>query len=226
LHPVRQRLTLKMSMDGPENIHDGIRGYPGAFKALNATLALCQAEAFTVELTATLMRENISILPEILDQAMALPCRKLNLVELIPVGRATTENCLEPEERRRATEIIRKYRCKFAKAGRILAWRLPFIKGGLNLICGGGISECGITTDGNVVGCRLLPQYSAGNIKKRPFSEIWKSGEFGFFREEAPYKPGEDCWACLRRAKCRGGCRAYALGITNQIAAKDPRCLK
>lgn len=222
--PLRHRLTLKFSLDGPEAVHDGIRGLPGAHQAVMAALALCQTAGLTVELTTTIMRTNIQYLPELMETVLGLPCRRHHFVELIPVGRADLDLCPRLEERIQAKRWFRHYQPQYELAGKKLKWRLPFLDGSQVPKCNGGISECGITSDGSVTGCRLMPEFSAGNILKRPFLDIWNDPKgFAIFRDPMD-KLGAVCSYCAVRTRCHGGCRAYTMGVTGDPLRIDPRC--
>lgn len=226
LHPLRRRLTLKISVDGPPSVHDAIRGRDGAFAAAYETIGECVRSGFNIQVTTTLMHANISYLEEILEIVYRTRCARHHLVELIPVGRATMEMALTQSERVYAQQTIARTREKFARGDYQTVARIPFAAGGpQGLTCSAGVRECGILADGRVVGCRLLPQWAAGNVRERPLSRIWADPDaFAEFRRLTAQDCSEICAGCAAAASCRGGCRAYAFGMTGEFYAPDSRC--
>jgi radical SAM protein with 4Fe4S-binding SPASM domain len=60
--------------------------------------------------------------------------------------------------------------------------------------------------DGSVMACHQVydARFAEGNIRERPFSEIWRHG----FRELRTRRPPDDCGGCVHLAACQGGCWA------------------
>jgi radical SAM protein with 4Fe4S-binding SPASM domain len=221
--PARDRLTMKISLDGPREIHDSIRGRMGAFDAARNAISLCHDSGFSVEVTTTISRGNVAHLRKLAHQIKEMGCSRYNMVEILPVGHATKEMCLDPAMRAEAWSIVRQIRSEFAASGIPLVAKIPFAeKGWQTLHCNGGISECGILSDGSVVGCRLLPHIKEGNVRDRPLGEIWSDPRsFAFFR--APVADLK-CRSCSDFLSCGGGCRAYSFGLKGDPYAPDPRC--
>jgi len=226
LYPLRRRLTLKISLDGPPSVHDAIRGREGAFAAACDAIGECVRAGFDVQVTTTLMRANVEHLEETLEIVHGLRCSRHYLVELIPAGQATPEMALTRGERLHVQQAIARAREKFEHAGYHIVARIPFAAGEFRgLTCSAGLSECGILADGSVVGCRLLPQWKAGNVRERPLSALWAASEaFSEFRRMTASDCGAICASCDVATACRGGCRAYAFGMTGSFYAPDSRC--
>ena len=224
LEPAKGRLTMKISLDGTRGIHDLIRGRRGAFDAARNAICMCRDSGFSVEITTTISRGNIGCLRDLADQIKEIGCSRYNLVEILPVGHATGDMCLDWKLRANARNIVQQIRPEFAVSGIPMVVKLPFAdKGPQTLHCNGGISECGILSDGSVVGCRLLPHIREGNVRTRPLSEIWSDPRsFSFFR--APGIVDVSCRNCDDLHMCGGGCRAYSFGLTGDPHAPDPRC--
>lgn len=223
IRPARDRLTMKISLDGPREIHDWIRGRPGAFDAACNAIRLSHAGGFSVEVTTTVSRGNIAHLRDLARQVKEMGCSRYNIVEILPVGHATREMCLNPAIRAKAWGIVRQIRPEFAASGISLVAKIPFAEEGPQALhCNGGISECGILSDGSVVGCRLLPHIREGNVRDRPLSEIWADPRsFAFYRAPAT---DAKCRSCSDFLSCGGGCRAYSFGLVGDPYAPDPRC--
>jgi AdoMet-dependent heme synthase len=226
LEPARSRLTVKISLDGPRDIHDAIRGRAGAFDAASNAISLCVARGFRVEVTTTISRDNVIRLRELARHVMTLGCSRYNLVEIVPVGKATREMCLDAASRIRAREIAEQIKAEYAAPDDFFVIKIPFTGGNWHTLhCSGGISECGILSDGSVVGCRLLPHMREANVRTRSLSNLWTDPRsFAYFRHPQGFVPDPTCGACGHFATCGGGCRAYSFGLSGDPSARDPRC--
>lgn len=226
LAPAQRRLTVKISLDGPPPVHDAMRGMPGAFEAAARAIRLCSREGFCVEVTTTLSRQTLPYLDDLARYVMNTGCNRYNIIEIIPVGSATAAMCLDRTLRIRAMRTLTRIRAMKRQKEIPLIVRLPFtgLKGDGGG-CTAGTRECGILSDGSVVGCRLLPHIREGNILERSFTEIW-SDPHSFEYFAAPVSSAGDpaCRTCSRLLTCRGGCRAYAWGIHGNASLRDPRC--
>ena len=226
LYRLRSRLTFKISLDGPPLVHDSIRGREGVFRVTYNAIVECVRRDFDIQVTTTLMHDNVSSIDEVLELVRLTGCSRHYLVELIPVGRANRQMILTRRERLQALKTIICAKKQIEREGYSIVARIPFANGKSGgLTCGGGISECGILSDGQVVGCRLLPQWTAGNVLERPLSRIWADpNAFSEFRQLTAQSCGEACAGCPSVESCRGGCRAYAVGMTGDLYAPDSRC--
>jgi radical SAM protein with 4Fe4S-binding SPASM domain len=77
--------------------------------------------------------------------------------------------------------------------------------------CQAGRAGLGIEADGAIKGCPSLPTaaYVGGNIRDKPFAEIWsESAKLGFMRDafESRARRWGFCGKCYYGPVCRGGC--------------------
>jgi heme b synthase len=87
--------------------------------------------------------------------------------------------------------------------------------------CLAGTGVCFVSHRGEVFPCGYLP-LEAGNIRSRPFREIWEhSPLFASLRD--PDLLGGKCGLCEFRKVC-GGCRARAYGMTHEYLDEEPFC--
>jgi radical SAM protein with 4Fe4S-binding SPASM domain len=88
--------------------------------------------------------------------------------------------------------------------------------------CLAGTSYCVVIPNGDVHPCPYLP-LRVGNVRERPFSEIWADNEvFRHLRSDAL---GGKCGACRYRRICVG-CRARAYYYSGgDYLAEEPWCL-
>lgn len=87
--------------------------------------------------------------------------------------------------------------------------------------CQAGRANACIQSDGTVLPCVML-DYKLGNVKQRPFSEIWEtSSVIKDLKTRKNIK--EPCGTCGNLYKC-GGCRGVAYGKSGDLLAADTRC--
>lgn len=88
--------------------------------------------------------------------------------------------------------------------------------------CLTGDGFCFVSHIGEVYGCGFLP-IEAGNIREKPFSEIYNhSSLFQELRDLSLLKG--KCGICEYRTVC-GGCRARAYGQTGDYLGEEPYCI-
>jgi radical SAM protein with 4Fe4S-binding SPASM domain len=87
--------------------------------------------------------------------------------------------------------------------------------------CLAGAGVCFVSHRGEVFPCGYLP-LEAGNIRRRPFREIWEQSPL-FAELRDPDLLGGKCGLCEFKRVC-GGCRARAYGMTLEYLGEEPLC--
>lgn len=87
--------------------------------------------------------------------------------------------------------------------------------------CLAGTGVCFVSHRGEIFPCGYLP-VSAGNIRKKHFSEIWQNSPL-FDNLRNPDKLEGKCGICQFKQLC-SGCRARAYGMTGNYLAEEPFC--
>lgn len=201
--------TICVSLDGPAEIHDVIRGRTGAFeKAVSAIRSLAPSVPVTV--TTVIQNDNIEVLPDMIDLCCALgvPVVKYEIERLYgeeKMGRTIRETGLQEKE----TEILTKERSRQyslqrlrdvlgeclrrgRKRGLYVTFNPPYLMERLddcyhdslrrNFRCLCRAFGMGaVTPTGDVVHCFAIRK-PLGNIREKPFDEIWNSSEAARFR--------------------------------------------
>lgn len=222
----RNKITFKVSIDGVGETHDTIRNREGVFDETVRGIRLLAEKGFSVHVTTTLMQCNFREVFEIVEFVKKSGAEEHRLIEVMPVGKAGEEAALSEEIRESIRSRIMSAAQSRAGRNYKLIVDIPFSEDNYgSFTCQAGRSECGILPDGTVVGCRLLPAISSGNVRDRGFMEIWNdSSAFKAFREFTAEKVKGNCSGCEYGALCRGGCRAYALAVHKDFYMPDPRC--
>jgi radical SAM protein with 4Fe4S-binding SPASM domain len=220
----RDRLTFKISIDGSPRCHDRIRGVRGACATARRTVERLLADGFDVQITTTLMKDNVGDLGRLLEWSSRCGCSKHYVVEAVPVGQAAMALGLTRDERERAQALIQEARSRRNGKCAIIA-KLPFGDGSPGFVCSGGTEECGVLADGSIVGCRLMPDLVEGNVRDSSLRRIWSDPRrFGLFRRISRRKLDDACKECDRSPSCFGGCHAYARAVHGSFYSPDPRC--
>lgn len=105
----------------------------------------------------------------------------------------------------------------------------PLISGRTSSGCGWGISRCEIMPNGDVTSCATIcyntKEFTAGNIRDRPLTDIWLYSEhFKKLRELTQSDFDGACKTCAYWENCRGSCRAVALFNSGEFTSAYPLC--
>ncbi|MDH3879633.1 MAG: radical SAM protein, partial [Desulfobacterales bacterium] len=166
---------VQVSIDGPEDIHDSIRG-KNSFKHSVRGVKLLKNAGLDVTLNATVSEINAHYLAETVSLASDLGVNRLGFSRLVPSGRGTSLL----KEMMKSSEVERLYKKIFALKldnGLEIVTGDPVASQFRNSTdnkdcgeialggCAAGISGLTIMPDGTVVPCRRLP-VPIGNVRK------------------------------------------------------------
>jgi radical SAM protein with 4Fe4S-binding SPASM domain len=225
---------VQVSMEGPEAIHDTIRG-PGSFQAASRGVEALVAAALPVTINVTLSRMNAGAMEEVPTIARNLGATRLGFSRYVPAGQGLSllSQALSP------AELYPLYQKLLSQqppgidivTGDPMANQLnqsapaspaPLPVGG----CAAAVSGITIMADGTLVPCRRLP-IPIGNIRHDSLRQLWATAPLLVaLRDQSQYEG--KCASCKRWGDCRG-CRAIAYGYSlatgseNPLAA-DPHC--
>lgn len=213
--------------------HDRFRGVPGAWSRAVRALEAAQRAGLAVQLQTTVTRENDTELEAIADWAADRGVGALGLFFLVCIGRAQRLTDITPERyeqilgwiaatggrhrgmtlRARCAPHLRRVAAQIDPAHPLLAEDAG--------ACLAARAYARVTPDGDVTPCPYLP-LAAGNVRARPFSEIWRTAPlFATLRSGAL---AGRCGVCEFSALC-GGCRARAYATTGDVLGDDAWCL-
>ncbi len=226
---------VQVSIEGPENIHDAIRGKGSLNRSLTGIKHLLDA-GIEVAMNTTLSDINAPYFSDVIALASSTGVHKLGFSRLVPSGngRNLLNKMLKKEDLKALYSEIFSLDTgglKIVTGDPIASYfKTPageddnssFPTGG----CAAGVSGLTILPDGTVTPCRRLP-VPIGNVRTDSLREIWStSGVLNALRDRSGY--AGRCGKCKKWSACRG-CRAIAYefscsqGITNYLA-EDPQC--
>ena len=241
-----------ISLDGMEKINDRFRGVSGAFKSALEGIKNSQAAGIKVGLRFTINKFNVNEIPKIFQLLEELDIPRVCFYHLVYAGRGTelVKEDLTHEGTRAAVDlIIDETRRLFDKGKpkevltvdnhadgpyiylRLLKENPERAKEVLKLLkwnegnnSGRGIG-C-VSWDGEVYADQFWRHYSFGNVKDRPFSQIWTDTSeklMGKLKEKKKHVKGR-CATCNWLDVCGGNFRVRAEAVSDDIWAPDPAC--
>ncbi len=226
---------VQVSLEGPEEIHEEIRGR-GSFAAAVAGIKNLLDAGVKVSVNATLSKLNAPHFPELAELAASWGVPRLGFSRLVPYGRGVSliDQALSVPEVKDFYEKFLSWKIEgvVITSGDPVASQMllpapeedlgDFPLGG----CAAGVSGLTLLPDGGVIPCRRLP-IPLGNVRTESLREIWAaSPALERLRDRSGYRG--KCGKCQRWANCRG-CRAiaYAFSLAQgapDFLAADPQC--
>ncbi|MFZ5993721.1 MAG: 12,18-didecarboxysiroheme deacetylase [Thermodesulfobacteriota bacterium] len=241
-----------ISLDGMEKVNDHFRGVKGAFAGAMRGIKNCQEAGIKVGLRFTINKLNAAEIPAIFDLLEREEVPRICFYHLVYAGRGSklVEEDLAHEETRRVVDIIIDRTADLHRRGkpkevltvdnhadgpyvylRMVKENSPRAAEVLELLemnegnnSGRGIG-C-VSWDGSVHADQFWRHYSFGNVRQRPFSEIWtdlSNPLMAALKNKKAHVNGR-CAQCKWLDICAGNFRVRAEAVTGDIWAPDPAC--
>jgi 12,18-didecarboxysiroheme deacetylase len=241
-----------VSLDGMEEIHDKFRGVKGAFKAAMEGIKNSQEAGIKVGLRFTINKFNVNEIPAVFDLLEEREIPRICFYHLVYAGRGSelVKDDLSHEETRDTVDLIMDRTKDMFDRGiekevltvdnhadgpylylRMLDKNPERASEVLELLqmnegnnSGRGIG-C-VSWDGTVHADQFWRHYSFGNVRQRPFSEIWTDLSeplMAKLKDKKPHVKGR-CAECKWLDICAGNFRVRAEAVYDDIWAPDPAC--
>lgn len=241
-----------ISLDGLRATHDKFRRKEGAFDAALNGIRLCRDAGAKVGMRFTLTQDNAQDLPALLDLMQAESIDKFYLSHLNYAGRGNKNRKDDAHFKttRIALDLLFDRCWRQVQAGQpreyvtgnndadgvyLLNWvrqhfpqRAAHIEQKLVQWGGNssGVNIANIDNLGSVHPDTMWWDYPLGNVRERPFSDIWMDTSdplmAGLKQAKRPVEGR--CAVCEHRASCNGNTRVRAWQTTNNFWAEDPGC--
>lgn len=225
---------VQVSIEGPEEVHDSIRG-KGSFALAMKGVENLLSSGMTVTLNVTLSNLNEPYIHELVSLAAAAGVKALGFSRLVPCGRGKQflHEMMEVHKVKEIYQSLLNIQIEGLEivTGDPIAAQMD-LKADSDMGytacsgCAAGISGLTLRPDGTINPCRRL-DIPLGNITMDLLREIWAGSEvLNDLRDKSRYKG--KCRICNRWATCRG-CRAIAYAYTMSrgeadYLAEDPQC--
>jgi radical SAM protein with 4Fe4S-binding SPASM domain len=241
-----------ISLDGIGETNDLFRGKKGAYEAAVRGMRNCRAVGQKVGLRLTLTKRNCQDLHQIFDFIEKEGIQRACFYHLVYSGRGNSADELTQQDIRRAMDVILGRTKDFHRRGllkeiltvdnhadnayvylklrefhperaeMVYQW-MKWNGGGAN---SSGIGISNIDWLGNVHPDQFWQTAVLGNVRQRPFSEIWSDNSIPLLaqlRNRLPLLKGR-CGACKFREICGGSFRVRAMQVHGDPWAPDPGC--
>jgi MoaA/NifB/PqqE/SkfB family radical SAM enzyme len=237
--------NVGVSIDGPRDVHDAIRGR-GAFDNAVRGIGCLRDAGISVALLTTVHRRNLGWLDSTRRLAIDLGAHQWRLQLGKPMGAMKDHDDLVLQPRQIPGLIDAIVRMKAAggisvsvgdsigycgpgdRALRGWGWR------GRNEAwhgCQAGLQAIGIESDGGIKGCLSLQAregdldpFREGGVRQASLAEWWfRDGAFAYNRDFDVAGLSGACRQCRHAARCRGGARCVAAAFTGALS-EDPYC--
>jgi len=241
-----------ISLDGMQEINDRFRGVKGAFKSALEGIKNSQNAGIKVGLRFTVNKFNVDEIPNIFQLLEEMDIPRVCFYHLVYAGRGSemVKEDLSHAGTRKAVDLIidetkrlfdkgkpkevltvdnhadgpyvylRMLKDDPARAGEVL----ELLKWNEGNNSGRGIG-C-VSWDGEVHADQFWRHHSFGNVKERPFSEIWMDTSdelMGRLKEKKKHVKGR-CATCSWLDVCGGNFRVRAEAVSGDVWAPDPAC--
>jgi len=225
---------IQISLEGPRDIHETIRG-KGSFDAALRGARILAENGQNVTANVTLSRLNADRIEETVETAKAAGFGSIGFSRLVPCGSGQDllTHMLSPQQTRKAFHQALDLNSPAfeVSSGDPLATILAGVKpaAGCSLAlsgCSAGFSGVTITSDGTVMPCRRIG-LPAGHLRKASLRQIWATSRLLWrLRNRNSYQG--NCGHCELWPVCRG-CRAVAYACSAaqgkaDLFADDPQC--
>ncbi|SPD68801.1 Radical SAM protein (plasmid) [Cupriavidus taiwanensis] len=241
-----------VSLDGLPATHDRFRRCDGAFAQALAGLRVARAAGLRVGVRMTLTEANAAQLPDMVALAEREGIDKFYLSHFNYAGRARSHRAEDARHARTRAALDWLFdhvwqRTRTGHAGDfvtgnndadgvyLLHWiaqryphRVADMRQRLQQWGGNatGVGVANIDNLGNVHPDTMWWHVTLGNVRERPFGEIWASRADPLMAGLAsrPRPLQGRCADCSHRAICNGNTRVRALALTGNAWAEDPGC--
>ncbi len=243
---------IGVSLDGLREVNDKFRGVEGAFdKALDG-IRRTMKHGIKAGLRFTINKRNAREIDGIFDLMADERIPRICFYHLVYSGRGSKlrEEDLTNEETREVVDLIIDRTAKLHESGfpaevltvdnhadgpylylRMLREEHSRAKNAMKLMLMNGGNSSGngigcISWDGEVYADQFTRYRSFGNVRERPFDEIWSdtSNEImAQLKDKYPHVTGR-CVDCRFLYVCGGNFRARAESVTDDLWGVDPAC--
>jgi len=243
---------IGVSLDGIQDTHDAFRRQKGSFDAAMRGIRLCLERGIKVGIRYTLTQDNYRDFPALLQLMDAYDIDKFYLSHLNYGGRGNKNRGDDAHYlmTREAMDLMFETCYRWLREGKerefvtgnndadavyFLHWvakRFPDqaapIQAKLEQWGGNasGVNVANIDNLGNVHPDTFWWHYHLGNVKDRPFSQIWLdvSDPLMAGLKQTPRPLEGRCAVCRYQNICNGNTRVRAAQTTGNVWAEDPGC--
>jgi PqqA peptide cyclase len=209
---------------------DRVAGYRSAQRLKREAAARVQAAGLPLTVNAVVHRQNLERLGAMIDAAVDLGARRLEVAHVQYYGWALANRAALLPTRAQldaATATVEAARERL-RGRLVIDYVVPDYHAALPKACmsGWGRRFMNLTPTGKALPCHAaetLPGFDFPSVQTMSLGEIWRDSD-AFNRFRGTDWMLEPCRTCERREIDWGGCRCQAFALTGNAAATDPVC--
>jgi len=227
-------LKLQISVDGPKEIHDSIRG-KGNFDRVIETIKYLKSSGVNLRINTHLCKINKDYAGEMVALANGLGVG-IKFATVRPIGRYNNSDVVEmltKKEFYETIKIILELKKKYSAIQVICDFDKLVAKESLYVLPGTDNSRClaadktmCIDSIGNVFPCSFFSpfkEFCGGNIREKSIVDIWSNS--AVFKKFRVRKASPECEECkFFKKSCNGGCPAIPAAVYGSPEKLDPTC--
>ena len=230
----RGSLTPLVSVDGPRELNDSLRG-PGSYDDAMTSVANLLAAGLTPVANTVLVRPALPGLPRLARELRAAGVDRLHLILPHQRGMSLEEADDLVPSNEELLAAVRELLGVAAEIGltidNLSSWRRRI--GKRNDLCAAGCRDLSIDPAGRVHACVITagdPAFVAGSLREQPLKQIWHASSSLRLLRAARARDRAECLACPVADACGGECwvqshyAARARGEAAGYAAPFPYC--
>lgn len=225
---------IQVSMDGNQQLHDGIRG-KGNFEKTKQAIRHLKAHRIRTMVSFTASKTNFKSFPEVAETCRALNADFLWSDRLIPEGsspgnlvnqskslimtkeesnqffqimKAEAEKCVQSKSSKTRVKMHRALQFQYSNS-------TPYR-------CVAGETLITIMPNGDMYPCRRMP-VKVGNVLETPLASLYFNSTFLRNLRDSK-KVSKGCESCSKENDCRGGLKCLSYAVYGDAYVKDPGC--
>jgi Y-X(10)_GDL-associated radical SAM protein len=233
---------IGVSIDGLEELHDRVRGVPGAFKQAFELLRQAKDAGLNTSVNTQIGSDTARDLRELMQRIIDADARQWQLQLTVAMGNAVDNPSLLLQPHQVLTLMPLLADLYFEALSRNLLLLMGNNVGYFGPYehiwrgfgdermhwngCSAGHTTLALETDGTVKGCPSLPTigYTGGNVRDLKIEDIWASSpEIHFARLRSVEDLWGFCRSCYYADVCRGGCTWTAHSLLGR-PGNNPYC--
>lgn len=234
-------MSCSVSIEGPEPVHDRLRGLDGSWRAACAALDNLRAAGIPISVNSQINRSTWRHLPDVLECLIERGSHAWQLALTVPMGRAADhpELLLQPYE---LLDVFPAIAALYPRAdavgirifaGNNVGYFGPHeaelrrhMPSGHSSSCGAGRSVLGIEADGTIKGCPSLhtDAWGGGNVLEHSLQSLWERARpLRYTRDRSVDDLWGYCRSCYYAAECLAGCTWTAHSLFGK-PGNNPYC--
>jgi radical SAM protein with 4Fe4S-binding SPASM domain len=231
-----------ISIDGPRELHDRLRGVEGSYDAAMEALRLLKKHGLRSSVNTQIGAEVIPHLRSMMHDFIAIGAKNWQIQLTVAMGNAADNDdlLLQPYQILELHPLLADLYLEGKKHGFTLRpgnnigyfgpyehlWRGDGREDLHWNGCNAGQNTMGIEADGKIKGCPSLPSngYTGGNVRDMSIEDIWNTTpELAFTRERTKNDLWGFCRTCYYADVCRSGC-SWTSTVMFGRAGNNPYC--